>query len=89
MVVIFSMTMNKCLVYAGSATTMVLMHTIATFVGKIHFTPGGAFPLFFNRQVIKWGAVAIFTFFGVYLIVKGCRKKKKRDASKKMEKVRN
>lgn len=89
MVIIFSMSMNKCLVYAGSATTMVLMHTIATFLGMIGFTLGGVFPLVFNHQVIKWSAVAIFTLFGIYLIVKGCRKKKKRDASKKMEKVRN
>ena len=33
MVIIFSMTMNRCLVYAGATTSMVLMHTIATFLG--------------------------------------------------------
>lgn len=29
----------------------------------------------FNHDVIKWAAVTIFSFFGVYLIVEGCRMK--------------
>ena len=34
------------------------------------------FPLVFNHEVIKWGAVSIFTFFGIYLIIEGCKMKK-------------
>ena len=35
MVIIFSMSMNKWMVYAGATITMVLMHTIATFLGRL------------------------------------------------------
>ncbi len=48
---------------------------------------GGVFPYIFDRTVIKWCAIALFTFFGVYLIVKGCKKKKKRNATAKIAKV--
>ena len=35
MVVIFSMSNNKWLVYCGVTISMVFMHTIATFLGRI------------------------------------------------------
>lgn len=83
------MSMNRCLVYAGATITMVMMHTIATFLGKVSLMRGGVFPLFFNESVIKWSAVAIFTFFGIFLIIEGCRMKKKKDQYEDLQEVKD